>query len=59
MQYMLITGKGKVYIFRIYDLGLTYQRAYGGILSVVPKQQKTVQTGQVFENCLPNPRNPV
>lgn len=44
MQYMLITPKCKVYIFRVYNLALIYKNAYGGTLSVVSMQQILDQT---------------
>lgn len=59
MQYMLITPKCKVYIFRVYNLALTYQMAYGGTISVVSTQQKTDRIGQVSKKSLTGSLEPV
>ena len=59
MKYMLITPKCKVYIFRVYNLALTYQNAYGGTISVVSMQQITLQAGQVSRKSLTDSVEPV
>jgi hypothetical protein len=59
MNYLLITPKGRVYTFYIKAVALSYQRAYGGTISVVSMQQKTLQAGQVFRKSLTDSVEPV
>ena len=52
MNYLLITPKGRVYTFYIKAVALSFQLAYGGTISVVSTQQKTLRIGQVSRKSL-------
>jgi hypothetical protein len=51
-RYTLILSNGRIQVFSVLACAVTFQQAYGGTLI-------TQQTGQVSENHLPNPVEPV